>query len=180
MSGAAAQARRRSEGTNGNALANQEETAVNDDGWCVSLEVTEEEIIDCLRSHTCYGGMESKKNLLRKLVEQRPQLLARLKTHCSHLEQSFDINMPTKVSDVARLTVTDVVKKLFQANVVLDQCLETELMQTRLVLAMESLLDEINKMRKEAHDTLKQKKKEDSLQNQTIKLSLVHLAEGGT
>jgi hypothetical protein len=87
--------------------------------------------------------------------------------------------MPTKVSDVARLIVTDVVDELFQAKVVLDQHLETELMQTRLVLAMESLLDEINKMRKEAHDTLKQKK-EDSLQNQIIKLSLVHLAEGGT
>jgi hypothetical protein len=81
MSGAAAQARRRSEGTNGNAHANQEETAVNDDGWCVSLEVTEDEMINCLRSHSCCGGMESKKLLLRKFIEMRAQLLARLKTH---------------------------------------------------------------------------------------------------
>jgi hypothetical protein len=35
MSGAAAQARRRAADTNGNAHANQEETAVKDEGWCV-------------------------------------------------------------------------------------------------------------------------------------------------
>ena len=44
MSGAVAQARYRSEGTNDNAHANHEETAVNGDGWCYSLEVTDKEL----------------------------------------------------------------------------------------------------------------------------------------
>ena len=46
MSGAVAKARRRSANTNDN---DTQETAVNDEGWCVSpVEVTEEEIIDCM------------------------------------------------------------------------------------------------------------------------------------
>ena len=163
ISGAVAQARRRSEGTNGN--ANQEETAVNDEEWCHALAVTEDELLDCLRGPGCYGGMESKKLLPQSLVRNRTALLlGRFRIHCSHLEHSFAINMPTRESEVTKLTVADVVKKLFQAKVVLEEYLETDVTKTRLVLAMEGLLVEINKMRKEAHDTMKQKK-DDSLQN---------------
>jgi hypothetical protein len=170
MSGAVAQARRRSANTNGNG---NQETAVDDEGWCLSpVVVAEEEIVDCLKSHTCYGSKEEKASLLRKLIEQRPQLLARFKTLCSHLEQSFDLNMPSKTSDVNKLTASDVVKKLFQAKVMLDEYLQTEVTKTRLVVTMEHLQAEIQKMRMEAEATVKQKK-EDSLQNQIIKLSQV-------
>jgi hypothetical protein len=169
MSGAVAQARRRSANTNGNGI---QETVIRDEGWCVSVEVTEEEIIDCLKSHTCYGSKEEKTSLLRKLIEHRPQLLARFKTLCSHLEQSFDLNMPSKTSDVNKLSVSDIVKKLFQAKVMLDEYLQAEVVKTRLVITLEYLQMEINKMRKEAEDTLKQKK-EDSLQNQILKLGLI-------
>jgi hypothetical protein len=81
--------------------------------------------------------------------------------------------MPKKDGEVTKLTVADVVKKLFQEAkvLVLDEHLATEMTKTRLVLSMEGLLVEINKMRKEAHGTVKQKK--DSLQNQIIKLNLV-------
>jgi hypothetical protein len=170
MSGSLLQARRRSEETNYNANANQEETTVDVEGWCVSLDVTEDEMVEVLKSSKCYGGAETKKTLLRAIVEHRDALIARLKSCCSHLEQSFDLNMPKKKSDVNKLLVPDVVKKLFQAKVVLDQYLEAEeVTKTRLVLAIEALLVEINKMRKEAHDTVKDTK-EDSLQNQIIKL----------
>jgi hypothetical protein len=170
MSGAVAQARRRSANTN----AGNDNEAVNDDeGWGITpVVVTEKEIIDCLKSHTCYGSKEEKTSLLRKLVDHRPQLLARFKTLCSHLEQSFDLNMPSKSRDVTKLSVSDVIKKLFQAKVILDEYLQTEVTKTRMVVTMEYLRSKIYKMRKEAEDTIKQKKV-DSLQNQILKLGLV-------
>ena len=170
MSGAVSQARRRSAGNNDN--GNQDTVIPDEVGWCVSVQVTEEEIIECLKSHTCYGSKEEQTSLLRKLVVHRTQLLARFKTLCSHLEQSFDLNMPSKIGDVNKLSVTDVIKKLFQAKVMLDEYLLAEVTKTRLVLTLEYLQMEIDKMRKEAEDTVKQKK-EDSLQNQILKLGLI-------
>ena len=169
MSGAVAQARRRSANTHGN----DHNQPVNDEGWGVTpVVVTEKELIDCLKSHTCYGSKEEKLSLLRKLIDHRPQLLARFETLCSHLEQSFNLNMPSKSRDVNKLSVSDVIKKLFQAKVMLDEYLQTEVTKTRMVITMEYLRSEIEKMRKEAEDTLKQKKV-DSLQNQILKLVLI-------
>ena len=76
--------------------------------------------------------------------------------------------MPSKTSDVNKLSVSDVVKKIFQAKVMLNEYLQTEVMKTWLVCTMEHLQ---TKMRKEAEDTLKQKK-EDALHNQILKLGL--------
>ncbi len=96
------------------------------------------------------------------------QLLARFKTLCSHLEQSFDLNMPSKTSDVNKLYVSDIVKNVFQAEVMLDEYLLAEVVKTQLVITLEYLQTKIHKMRKKVEDTLKQKK-EDSLQNQILK-----------
>jgi hypothetical protein len=169
MSGAVAQARRRSATTTNEERTTPEEG--NDEGWSQSINVEEDEILDCLKTHTCYGSGEAKKNLLRRIVEKRPALLLRFKTHCAHLEQSFDMNMPTMPAHVNKLSVRDVVKKLSQAKVILDEYLLSEPIKTTLVDSMDYLRNEIKNMRKEAHDTVKQKK-QDSMHNQLIKLNL--------
>jgi hypothetical protein len=86
-----------------------------------------------LKSYTCYGSKEKKTSLLWKLIEKHPQPLARFKTLCSHLEQSFNFNMPSKMRDVNKLSASDVVKKFFQTKIMVDEYLQTEVMKTQLV-----------------------------------------------
>jgi hypothetical protein len=88
MSGAVNQARRRS-------VDNQTvDETVTEEGWSFEVQVTDAEAIDELKKSTCFGGIEAKKSVLRKLVRHRDLLFRRIGEASPHLQASAETVIP--------------------------------------------------------------------------------------
>jgi hypothetical protein len=139
--GSVNQARRSSAGTPERAGDADEE------GWSVSVEVEELEILDELKEASCYGGSEKKKTLLKSLVRYRTQLLERILVLSPHLHGSAELTIPTEDKHVNKLTVLDVVVKLMEARTILTDFFSRDDGTTTSTRVVRSLLEVLTQLK---------------------------------
>ncbi len=88
--------------------------------------MTDAEAIDELKKSSCFGGIEAKESVLRKLVRHRDLLFRRIIGEVSpHLQASAETVIPDERT-LNKLTTTDVAKRMLNTRVILTEFLQME------------------------------------------------------